>query len=126
MVGVLYSNQSLEQLAQLAADTFGRIPNRDAKVPTITVPVVTPDQTGIIIHYVPAQPRKQIKVDFRIANNSADFRSKTDTYISYLISNRSKNTLSDWLQNRGWQMQSMRVLTQCWIEMGGCSLSLSH
>ncbi|PVF10196.1 hypothetical protein DBO95_32315, partial [Yersinia pestis] len=29
MVGVLYSNQSLEQLAQLAADTFGRIPNRD-------------------------------------------------------------------------------------------------
>ncbi|EIR37105.1 pitrilysin, partial [Yersinia pestis] len=101
MVGVLYSNQSLEQLAQLAADTFGRIPNRDAKVPTITVPVVTPDQTGIIIHYVPAQPRKQIKVDFRIANNSADFRSKTDTYISYLISNRSKNTLSDWLQKQG-------------------------
>lgn len=101
MVGVLYSNQPLEQLAQLAADTFGRIPNRDAKVPEITVPAVTPDQTGIIIHYVPAQPRKQLKVDFRIANNSAEFRSKTDTYISYLIGNRSKNTLSDWLQKQG-------------------------
>lgn len=101
MVGVLYSNQSLEQLAQLAVNTFGRIPNLNVKVPPITVPVVTPDQTGIIIHYVPAQPRKQLKIDFRIANNSTEFRSKTDTYISYLIGNRSKNTLSDWLQKQG-------------------------
>ncbi len=101
MVGVLYSNQSLEQLAQLAVNTFGRIPNLNVQVPPITVPVVTPDQTGIIIHYVPAQPRKQLKIDFRIANNSAEFRSKTDTYISYLIGNRSKNTVSDWLQKQG-------------------------
>lgn len=101
MMGVLYSNQSLEQLAQLAVNTFGRIPNLNVQVPPITVPVVTPDQTGIIIHYVPAQPRKQLKIDFRIANNSAEFRSKTDTYISYLIGNRSKNTLSDWLQKQG-------------------------
>ncbi len=101
MVGVLYSNQSLEQLAQLAVNTFGRIPNLNVQVPPITVPVVTPDQTGIIIHYVPAQPRKQLKIDFRIANNSAEFRGKTDTYISYLIGNRSKNTLSDWLQKQG-------------------------
>lgn len=101
MVGVLYSNQPLDQLAQLAADTFGRIPNREAKVPPITVPAVTPDQTGIIIHYVPAQPRKQLKIDFRIENNSAEFRSKTDTYVSYLMGNRSKDTLSDWLQKQG-------------------------
>lgn len=101
MVGVIYSNQPLDKLAQLAADTFGRIPNHDAKVPPITVPVVTAEQTGIIIHYVPAQPRKQLKIDFRIDNNSAEFRSKTDTYISYLIGNRSKNTLSDWLQKQG-------------------------
>ena len=45
--------------------------------------------------------RKQLKVEFRIDNNSAAFRSKTDTYISYLIGNRSKNTLSDWLQKQG-------------------------
>lgn len=101
MVGVLYSNQPLDQLAQLAADTFGRIPNREAKVPPITVPAITPDQTGIIIHYVPAQPRKQLKIDFRIENNSAEFRSKTDTYVSYLMGNRSKDTLSDWLQKQG-------------------------
>jgi protease-3 len=101
MMGVLYSNQPLPELAELAAKTFGKIPNRDASVPPITVPAVTPEQQGIIIHYVPAQPRKQLKVEFRIDNNSAEFRSKTDTYISYLIGNRSQNTLSDWLQKQG-------------------------
>ncbi|AHG19244.1 protease [Chania multitudinisentens RB-25] len=101
MMGVLYSNQSLEALAELATRTFGRIPNRDAQVPPITVPAVTAEQQGIIIHYVPAQPRKQLKVEFRIGNNSAEFRSKTDIYIGYLIGNRSNNTLSDWLQAQG-------------------------
>ncbi|CAI0872777.1 Protease 3 precursor [Serratia entomophila] len=101
MMGVLYGNQPLPQLAEIAAKTFGRVPNHDASVPSITVPAVTPEQQGIIIHYVPAQPRKQLKVEFRIDNNSAAFRSKTDTYISYLIGNRSKNTLSDWLQKQG-------------------------
>ncbi|HCH6765665.1 pitrilysin [Serratia marcescens] len=101
MMGVLYGNQPLPQLADIAAKTFGRVPNHDASVPPIAVPAVTPEQQGIIIHYVPAQPRKQLKVEFRIDNNSAAFRSKTDTYISYLIGNRSKNTLSDWLQKQG-------------------------
>ncbi|MEH0871556.1 pitrilysin [Serratia liquefaciens] len=101
MMGVLYSNQPLPALAELAAKTFGRVPNHDASVPPITVPAVTPEQQGIIIHYVPAQPRKQLKVEFRIDNNSAEFRSKTDTYIAYLIGNRSQNTLSDWLQKQG-------------------------
>ncbi|BEO19804.1 protease III [Serratia marcescens] len=101
MMGVLYGNQPLPQLADIAAKTFGRVPNHDVSVPPITVPAVTPEQQGIIIHYVPAQPRKQLKVEFRIDNNSAAFRSKIDTYISYLIGNRSKNTLSDWLQKQG-------------------------
>lgn len=50
---------------------------------------------------MPVQPRKRLKVEFPISNNSVAFRSKTDTYISYLIGNRSKNTLSDWLQKQG-------------------------
>lgn len=101
MVGVLYGNQSLPQLAEIAAKTFGRVANHNASVPPITVPSVSPEQQSIIIHYVPAQPRKRLKVEFPISNNSAAFRSKTDTYISYLIGNRSKNTLSDWLQKQG-------------------------
>ncbi len=101
MVGLIYGNQPLPALASLAASSFGRIPNRHATVAPIAVPVVTPAQQGIIIHYVPAQPRRMLRIEYRIPNDSAAFRSKTDTYISYLIGNRSKNTLSDWLQRQG-------------------------
>lgn len=85
----------------MAADTFGRVPNKESKKPEITVPVVTDAQKGIIIHYVPALPRKVLRVEFRIDNNSAKFRSKTDELITYLIGNRSHGTLSDWLQKQG-------------------------
>ncbi|WP_042959111.1 pitrilysin [Erwinia tasmaniensis] len=101
MKAVIYGNQPLSELENIAADTFGRVENHHAAVPDITTPVVTERQKGIIIHYVPAQPRKQLKIEFRIDNNSDRFRSKTDTLIGYLIGNRSKNTLSDWLQNQG-------------------------
>ncbi|WP_426766155.1 pitrilysin [Erwinia aphidicola] len=101
MKAVIYGNQPLPELQKIAAATFGRVANHHATVPDISVPVVTDKQKGIIIHYVPAQPRKQLKIEFRIDNNSDKFRSKTDTLIGYLIGNRSKNTLSDWLQNQG-------------------------
>ncbi|HDJ2765581.1 TPA: pitrilysin, partial [Salmonella bongori] len=101
MKAVIYSNKPLPELARIAAETYGRVPNRQIKKPEITIPVVTDAQKGIIIHYVPALPRKVLRVEFRIDNNSAQFRSKTDELISYLIGNRSPGTLSDWLQKQG-------------------------
>lgn len=101
MKAVIYSNKPLPELATIAAQTFGRVSNHQASVPAIKVPAVTGQQKGIIIHYVPAQPLKQLRVEFRIDNNADRFRSKTDTLISYLIGNRSKDTLSDWLQSQG-------------------------
>lgn len=101
MKAVIYSNKPLPELARIAATTYGRVPNKQIKKPEITVPVVTDAQKGIIIHYVPALPRKVLRVEFRIDNNSAQFRSKTDELVSYLIGNRSPGTLSDWLQKQG-------------------------
>ncbi|WP_310606413.1 pitrilysin [Buttiauxella brennerae] len=101
MKAVIYSNKPLPELAKLAVDTYGRVPNKNIEKPVIDVPVVTDAQKGIVIHYVPALPRKVVRVEFRIDNNSDKFRSKTDELIGYLIGNRSNNTLSDWLQKQG-------------------------
>lgn len=101
MKAVIYSNKPLPELAQLAANTYGRVPNQSITAPQIDVPVVTDAQKGILIHYVPAMPRKVLRVEFRIDNNTAQFRSKTDELITYLIGDRSPGTLSDWLQNQG-------------------------
>lgn len=101
MKAVIYSNKSLEEQAKIAAASWGRIPNKSIERPEITVPVVTDKQKGLILHYVPAQPRKVVRVEFRIPNNSDRFRSKTDELIGYLIGNRTPGTLSDWLQSQG-------------------------
>ncbi|WP_142502568.1 pitrilysin [Klebsiella sp. 2680] len=101
MKAVIYSNKPLPELAGIAAATYGRVPNHAISKPKITVPVVTDAQKGIIIHYVPALPRKVLRVEFRIDNNSDQFRSKTDELITYMIGNRSPGTLSDWLQRQG-------------------------
>ncbi|MBL5920988.1 pitrilysin [Lelliottia amnigena] len=101
MKAVVYSNKPLPELARIAAQTYGRVPNKNIECPEITVPVVTDEQKGIVIHYVPALPRKVLRVEFRIDNNTAQFRSKTDELVTYLIGNRSPGTLSDWLQNQG-------------------------
>ena len=55
----------------MAADTFGRVLNKESKKPEITVPVVTDAQKGIIIHYVPALPRKVLRVEYRNDKNKA-------------------------------------------------------
>ena len=101
MKAVIYSNRPLPELAQMAAQTYGRVPNKSITVPQIDVPVVTDAQKGVLIHYVPALPRKVLRVEFRIDNNTAQFRSKTDELVTYMIGNRSPGTLSDWLQNQG-------------------------
>ncbi|WP_312227804.1 pitrilysin [Pseudescherichia sp.] len=101
MKAVVYSNRPLPELAAIAAKTFGRVPNKALAVPQIDVPVVTDAQKGLILHYVPVMPRKVVRVEFRIDNNTPQFRSKTDELITYLIGNRSPGTLSDWLQQQG-------------------------
>ncbi len=97
MVAVLYSNRPLNELAELANTTLGRISNHNAKVPDIKQPLLTKAEQGVIIHYVPVQPLKLLRIDFNVRNNSDEFRSKADTYLGYMISSRSKNTLADWL-----------------------------
>ncbi|WP_392561634.1 pitrilysin [Orbus sturtevantii] len=101
MVGVIYSNQPLSVLANLAAETFGRIDDNHRETKSITEPAITADNVGKMIYMQPAQPKKVLYLQFPIENNVAQFADKSDEYISYLISNRSANTLFDKLQKQG-------------------------
>ena len=61
-------------------------------MPVTTVPAMTDKEKGLMIHLVPAQPQKTLQIEFGIDNNVADFRSKSDEYIGYLIGNLSAGT----------------------------------
>lgn len=101
MQAVLYSNQPLEQMAKLADASFGRIADHKINAPQVTVPLTTEKEEGIILHYVPVQPIKALRIDFTIPNDSAAFRNKVNTYIGYMLDNRSPGTLADWLLRQG-------------------------
>ena len=101
MVGVIYSNQSIEKLENLAESTYGQIPNKNIVVPPITKSAITQEFTGKEITMIPAQPRKMLSLKFPIENDIDKFADKTNEYLIYLISNNSKNTLADQLQKQG-------------------------
>lgn len=101
MVGVLYSNQSLDELASAAITSFGRINNRHVKVDSIWQEAIGPNNLAKLIYMEPAQPKKILYIQFPISNNLAEFEDKSDEYISFMISNRSPNTLFSQLQQQG-------------------------
>ena len=101
MSGVLYSNQSLNDLAQLAEKTFGRIQVNKNKIQKINQSAITKENVGKIIYMEPAQPKKVLYIQFPIENNLDKFADKSDEYIGYMIRNRSPNTLFDKLQKQG-------------------------
>ncbi|MFC0179998.1 pitrilysin [Thorsellia kenyensis] len=106
MVGVIYSPRDIEALKTLAVNTFGRIPNHNKNSPELNIPVVRDEDRGVFIHYVPVQPQKRLNIEFILTDTQIDpqsrrFLEKNETYISYLLSNSDKGTLSSELKNRG-------------------------
>lgn len=123
MNGVIYSNKSLDELSKLAAETFARIPNKKADIPVTTVPAMTDKEKGLMIHLVPALPQKTLQIEFNIDNNVAEFRSKSDAYIGYLISNRSSGTLATWLQDQG-LAESISAFSEPYIDRNQGSFTI--
>lgn len=101
MVGVLYSNQSLDELASAAVTSFGQIRNNHIKVEEIRQEAIGPNNLAKLIYMEPAQSKKLLYIQFPINNNVAEFKDKSDEYISFMISNRSPNTLFSQLQQQG-------------------------
>ncbi|MBR0573649.1 MULTISPECIES: pitrilysin [Pasteurellaceae] len=98
---VLYSDQSIEKLQQLAVKTLGLMKNKHLQKPTINVPLYREQDKGIMISYKPIKPRKLLAVSFDFPNNEDKFKSKTNTYISYMLNNNTEGTLSDYLITQG-------------------------
>ena len=92
MKAVLLSNLPLAEMEQLAVKHFASIENKNITKPAVTD---TPDFSrlgGKRIHYVPNQDVKQLKLDFTISNNSAQFAVKPNEFITYLLGSEMPGT----------------------------------
>ncbi|RPD89563.1 pitrilysin [Neisseria weixii] len=99
---VLYSRQPIEQLAKLAADTLGKMPNKQVIEPKINVPLYREQDKAIVLQYKPLRPEKSITLTFGYPKNEEQlFRAKTGAYLAYLLTNTTAGTLSDYLIKNG-------------------------
>ncbi|MDG4947600.1 pitrilysin [Actinobacillus equuli subsp. haemolyticus] len=98
---VLYSNQSIEQLAALADRTLGKVPNKNIAAPSVDVPFFRAEDKGVVIHYKPVQPTKMLAVSFDVPNDETQFAHKTGDYLAYILNNNTDGTLSDYLIKQG-------------------------
>ena len=92
MKAVLLSNLPLAEMEQLAVKHFASIENKNIAKPAVTD---TPDFSRLgakRIHYVPNQDVKQLKLDFTISNNSAQFAVKPNEFITYLLGSEMPGT----------------------------------
>lgn len=98
---VLYSNQPIEQMAQLASKTLGKMQNKQQNRPLVDVPLYREQDKGVLIHYKPVRPTKMLAISFDMPNDETAFANKSGEYLAYVLNNNTDNTLSDYLIKQG-------------------------
>ncbi|MGX2974817.1 pitrilysin [Ursidibacter arcticus] len=101
MKAVLYSNQPIEKLAKLAENTLGKVENKQLSKPKVTVPFFRAEDKGVFISYKPVKPNKMLAISFDLPEDKSAFKAKSGNYLSYVFSNNSDGTLSDYLIKQG-------------------------
>ncbi|HDL5698268.1 TPA: pitrilysin [Mannheimia haemolytica] len=98
---VLYSNQSIEQMAKLAANTLGKMENKNLSVPKVREPLYRAEEQSVVVQYKPIKPSKMLAISFDFPNDEMQFKHKTGEYIAYVLNNNTEGTLSDYLIKQG-------------------------
>ena len=97
----LLSNLPLAEMEKLATKHFSSIANKNIDKPAVTDGLDFSKIGGKRIHYVPNQDVKQLRLDFTIRNNSAQFAVKPNEYITYLLGSEMPGTPAQRLKEMG-------------------------
>lgn len=96
----LVSNRSIAELEKLAQQYFKGIKSSANTKDEINVPAIEAAQLKKVIRYKPNKDLKKIQMKFVIADNSAQFLSKPNYYVSYLLNSEMPNTLQATLKKK--------------------------
>ena len=97
----MISNRPLSEMKALATQYFGDIKNKQIEDPEVTETLDFAKVGGKRIHYVPNEDVKQLKIDFTITNNSDQYASKPNKYLTYLIGSEMPGTPAYQLKGMG-------------------------
>jgi protease III len=97
----LLSNLPLSEMEQLAIKHFSSIENKNIPQPEVTAELDFSKLAGKRIHYVPNKDIKQLRLDFTIRNNAAQFAVKPNEFITYLLGSEMPGTPAQQLKDMG-------------------------
>ena len=98
----LISNLPIDEMTRLAQKHFSTIKNKDIDKPEVVAKVNMSDVGGKRVYYKPNEDVKQLKLDFTIENNLADFALKPNSFVSYLLSSKMPGSPAQVLKDQGW------------------------
>jgi len=101
MKAVLLSNLPINEMEKLALKHFSSIENKNIAKPEVKDSLDFSTASAKRIHYVPNQDVKQLKLDFTIRNNSEQFASKPNEFITYLLGSEMPGTPAQQLKAMG-------------------------
>ncbi len=97
----MVSNLSLAEMELLALKHFAAIENKDIPIPKVTAELDNQLFGNKRIHYVPNQDVKQLRLDFTIRDNSAQYAVKPNEFVTYLLNSEMPGTAAAQLKAAG-------------------------
>ncbi|GAA0813571.1 pitrilysin [Colwellia asteriadis] len=98
----MVSNLPLDEMEVLATKHFTTIKDKGIEKPQVKQALNFKELAGKKIYFKPNQDVKQLKLDFTIANNMADFKVKPNHFVSYLLGSDMPGTPAQLLKAKGW------------------------
>ena len=98
----MISNRPLAEMKTLATEYFSPIKNKNIPEPEVTADVDMSAKGGKRVFYYPNEDVKQLRLDFTIRNNMADFAVKPNKFIAYLLYSEMPGTPAQILRDKGW------------------------
>ncbi|MDM3871782.1 insulinase family protein [Porticoccus sp. W117] len=102
MTLAMVSNQSLDEMEQLARAKFSAVPKLDKVPETVFPELFTEGELPKVIEIKPVQDSRTLVLTFPIADQTEHALENPVGYVAAMLGSKSENNLSDRLKAKGW------------------------
>lgn len=100
---VIAGPQSLDELQQLAVNSFSALPQtREAKPKAITEPLYQEHQLGVWLQVKPVKEARRLIITLPLPSIDDDYPYKTTSFIAHILGYEGPNSLFSSLRQKGW------------------------
>lgn len=100
-LGVI-GREDLDTLEQWVRDRFSAVPTTGEGPDIATVPILRPEDSGVIVRIVPLVDRRTLQMQFPAPPHAEHFREHPVRSITALLGDEGKGSLFSLLKERGW------------------------